>query len=185
MRTAKRMGIATVAVYSDVDKNNPHVSMADEAIFIGSASGTNSYLSIERILDAAKKTKADCIHPGYGFLSENSNFSDGVRAAGLTFIGPPSQAIRDMGSKDNAKSIMETAGVPVLPGFSCVDKTEGEIYTGAKTLGYPILLKATKGGGGKGMRIVSKSGELLRLKREKPLPDSNNTLEACMNLKLL
>ncbi|MED5226925.1 MAG: acetyl/propionyl/methylcrotonyl-CoA carboxylase subunit alpha [Pseudomonadota bacterium] len=160
MQTAKRMGISTVAVYSDVDEHSPHVSMADEAIFIGSASATNSYLSIERILDAAKKTNADCIHPGYGFLSENSNFSDEVRRAGLTFIGPPSQAIRDMGSKDNAKSIMEKAGVPVLPGFSCVNKQGSEIETAANTLGYPILLKAANGGGGKGMRIVSKAGEL-------------------------
>ena len=160
MQTAKRMGISTVAVYSDVDEHSPHVSMADEAIFIGSASATNSYLSIERILDAAKKTNADCIHPGYGFLSENSDFSDEVRRAGLTFIGPPSQAIRDMGSKDNAKSIMEKAGLPILPGFSCVNKREAEIETAANTLGYPILLKAANGGGGKGMRIVSRAGEL-------------------------
>ena len=160
MQTAKRMGISTVAVYSDVDEHSSHVVMADEAIFIGSASETNSYLSIERILDAAKEINADSIHPGYGFLSENSDFSNEVRRAGLTFIGPPSQAIRDMGSKDNAKAIMEKAGLPILPGFSCVNKREAEIETAANTLGYPILLKAANGGGGKGMRIVSRAGEL-------------------------
>ena len=111
MRTAKRMGITTVAIYSEVDALAPHVAFADEAILIGPAPALESYLSIERIMDAANKTEVDAIHPGYGFLSENADFAEAVRAAGLTFIGPPSSAIRDMGIKAQAKIIMEKAPV--------------------------------------------------------------------------
>ena len=117
IRTARDMGVATVAVYSDVDADAPHVALADEAVAIGPAPAHESYLVADHILNAAKQTDVEAIHPGYGFLSENADFADGVRSAGLIFVGPPAQAIRDMGSKDNAKAIMENAGVPVIPGY--------------------------------------------------------------------
>ncbi|MDG2205846.1 MAG: biotin carboxylase N-terminal domain-containing protein, partial [Alphaproteobacteria bacterium] len=127
IRTATDMGVATVAVYSDVDADAPHVALADEAVAIGPAPALESYLVADHILNAAKQTNAEAIHPGYGFLSENADFADAVRSAGLIFVGPPAQAIRDMGSKDNAKAIMENAGVPVTPGYYGSNQTEATL----------------------------------------------------------
>ena len=154
IRTARDMGVATVAVYSDVDADALHVALADEAVAIGPAPAFESYLVIDHILNAAKKTDAEAIHPGYGFLSENADFADAVRSAGLIFVGPPAQAIRDMGSKDNAKRIMENAGVPVIPGYYGSNQSEAKLRKAADDIGYPVLLKAAMGGGGKGIRAV-------------------------------
>ena len=154
IRTARDMGVATVAVYSDVDAYAPHVALADEAVAIGPAPAHESYLVADHILNAAKQTDAEAIHPGYGFLSENADFADAVRSAGLIFVGPPAQAIRDMGSKDNAKAIMENAGVPVTPGYYGSNQTEATLRKAAADIGYPVLLKAVMGGGGKGIRAV-------------------------------
>ena len=154
VRTARDMGVATVAVYSDVDADAPHVALADEAVAIGPAPALESYLVADHILDAAKQTDVEAIHPGYGFLSENADFADAVRSAGLFFVGPPAQAIRDMGSKDNAKAIMENAGVPVIPGYYGSNQSEATLRKAADDIGYPVLLKAVMGGGGKGIRAV-------------------------------
>ena len=156
MRTAKRLGMRTIAVYSEADADALHVAMADEAVAIGPAPASQSYLVAERLIDAARETGADCVHPGYGFLSENADFAEACAAAGLTFIGPPPSAIRAMGLKDGAKAVMEKAGVPVVPGYHG-DKQEPEfLRQKAYEVGYPVLIKAVAGGGGKGMRKVDK-----------------------------
>jgi 3-methylcrotonyl-CoA carboxylase alpha subunit len=154
IRTARRMGIATVAVYSDADANALHVAMADEAVHIGPSPVGDSYLRGDRIVDAAKKAGADAIHPGYGFLSENPDFVDQVTAAGLVFIGPSAEAIRAMGLKDAAKRLMEKAGVPVVPGYHGEAQEIVVLASKAREIGYPVLIKARAGGGGKGMRRV-------------------------------
>ncbi len=154
LRTVRAMGLAGVAVYSDADQDAPHVADADEAVRIGPAPSRESYLAIDRILDAARRTGADAIHPGYGFLSENADFAARVGAAGLVFIGPPVEAIRRMGSKIGAKAIMAEAGVPVVPGTSLAELPLKETVGAARTVGFPVLIKASAGGGGKGMRIV-------------------------------
>ena len=123
MRTANRMGVECVAVFSEADRNAMHVRMAQEAICVGSAASADSYLRVDRVLDAAQKSGAQAIHPGYGFLSENAAFADAVRVAGLSFIGPPAQAMRDMGAKDASKRLMEEAEVPLLPGYHGVDQS--------------------------------------------------------------
>jgi len=153
------MGVATVAVYSDADRGAPHVRMADEAVHIGPAAAAESYLKADAILGAAKTTGADAIHPGYGFLSENADFADAVGKAGLIFVGPPADAIRAMGGKDNAKALMENAGVPVTPGYYGKDQKEKTLKSEAEKIGYPVLLKAAMGGGGKGMRAVTSADE--------------------------
>ncbi len=154
IRTARRMGVKTVAVYSDADARSLHVAMADEAVHIGGSPVAESYLRAERIIDAAKKTGAQAIHPGYGFLSENPGFVDEVVAAGLVFIGPSATAIRAMGLKDAAKRLMEKAGVPVVPGYHGEDQGLVLLAGKAREIGYPVLIKARAGGGGKGMRRV-------------------------------
>lgn len=154
IRTARHMGIATVAVYSDADRNALHVAMADEAIHIGGAAPGESYLLSERIIDAALKTGAQAIHPGYGFLSENAAFSKACKENAIAFIGPPASAIEAMGSKSAAKSIMEEAGVPLVPGYHGADQDPELLKRHADEMGYPVLLKAVAGGGGKGMRQV-------------------------------
>ncbi|MEO1491125.1 MAG: acetyl/propionyl/methylcrotonyl-CoA carboxylase subunit alpha [Pseudomonadota bacterium] len=154
IQTARRMGVATVAVYSDADAGTLHVEMADEAVHIGPAAARESYLVAERIIEAAQRTGAEAIHPGYGFLSENPDFVDAVKAARLTFIGPSASAIRAMGLKDAAKRLMEEAGVPVVPGYHGDDQDEGFLSAKAAEIGYPVLIKASAGGGGKGMRLV-------------------------------
>jgi len=157
--TARRMGIATVAVYSEADAEAPHVQEADQAVLIGPAAARESYLVGEKILAAAKATGAEAIHPGYGFLSENAAFAEAVMAAGLIWIGPPPSAIRAMGLKDAAKSLMEKAGVPVTPGYLGEDQSLARLQSEADATGYPVLIKAVAGGGGKGMRRVEAAAE--------------------------
>jgi 3-methylcrotonyl-CoA carboxylase alpha subunit len=154
IRTCRRMGIATVAVYSDADANSLHVEMADEAVRIGPAPVGESYLVAEKIIEAARMRGAEAIHPGYGFLSENPDFVDQVVAAGLIFIGPSSASIRAMGLKDAAKRLMEQAGVPVVPGYHGEAQEIVILASKAREIGYPVLIKARAGGGGKGMRRV-------------------------------
>jgi 3-methylcrotonyl-CoA carboxylase alpha subunit len=160
MRTAERLGVATVAVYSDADAAAPHVAMATDAVRLGSAAVAESYLLADKVLAAAKATGAYAIHPGYGFLSENAKFAKAVRDAGLIFIGPPTDAIHAMGAKDNAKAIMEKAGVPVVPGYYGEDQSDENLAASAAEIGYPVLLKAAMGGGGKGMRVVTRPEDL-------------------------
>ncbi|MDC1211141.1 acetyl/propionyl/methylcrotonyl-CoA carboxylase subunit alpha [Porticoccaceae bacterium] len=154
IRTAKKMGIATVAVYSDADRNALHVNLADEAIYIGPSPSTESYLVIDNIIQAALSTGAHAIHPGYGFLSENADFSRQCDANKLVFIGPPVAAILAMGSKSAAKNIMAKANVPLVPGYHGDDQNPAILKQSADEMGYPVLLKAAAGGGGKGMRAV-------------------------------
>ena len=154
IRTARRMGIWTVAVYSDADASALHVEMADEAVHIGPSPVSESYLRGNRIIEAALATGAQAIHPGYGFLSENPDFVDAVEAAGLIFIGPSGASIRAMGLKDAAKRLMEKAGVPVVPGYHGEDQGLVLLAGKASEIGYPVLIKARAGGGGKGMRRV-------------------------------
>jgi acetyl/propionyl-CoA carboxylase alpha subunit len=154
MRTARRMGIATVAVYSDADARAMHVAMADEAVHIGPSPAGESYLKASRIVEAARATGAEAIHPGYGFLSENPDFVQAVEKAGLVFIGPSASAIRAMGLKDAAKQLMEKAGVPVVPGYHGEAQELVVLATKAREIGYPVLITARAGGGGKGMRRV-------------------------------
>jgi acetyl-CoA carboxylase biotin carboxylase subunit len=160
MRTASDMGIATVAVYSDADRDALFVKKADEAICIGGTHASESYLVQDKIIAAAKQTGADAIHPGYGFLSENSSFSKRCKDEGIIFIGPSADAIIAMGSKIGAKELMKKSGVPVVPGYNGADQSIETLKKEAAKVGYPILLKASAGGGGKGMRIVHKDDEL-------------------------
>jgi 3-methylcrotonyl-CoA carboxylase alpha subunit len=152
--TARRMGLRTIAVYSDADRDAWHVADADEAVHIGGAAAAESYLRIEAIIDAAKRTGAEAIHPGYGFLSERAQFAEACAAAGIVFIGPPADAIRAMGLKDAAKDIVSRAGVPVVPGYQGDDQSAERLLAEAGRVGYPVLIKAVAGGGGKGMRRV-------------------------------
>ncbi|MEP9379628.1 acetyl/propionyl/methylcrotonyl-CoA carboxylase subunit alpha [Aquabacter sp. CN5-332] len=159
MRTARAMGLKTIAVYSEADARALHVESADEAYPIGPAPARESYLKIDAIIDAAQKSGADAIHPGYGFLSENAAFADACAAAGIVFVGPPASAIRAMGSKSAAKALMETAGVPLVPGYHGEDQDEALLAREAGRIGYPVLIKASAGGGGKGMKVVRAAGE--------------------------
>jgi propionyl-CoA carboxylase alpha chain len=154
MRTCRAMGIATVAIYSDPDRRAPFVRTADEAVYIGPPVTAGSFLAIGKIIDAAQRAGANAVHPGYGFLAENADFAQACADAGLTFIGPTPDAIRRMGSKIEAKKIAAAAGVPIIPGFSADGLSPREIAANAREVGYPILVKASAGGGGKGMRIV-------------------------------
>ncbi|WP_421850294.1 acetyl/propionyl/methylcrotonyl-CoA carboxylase subunit alpha [Oricola sp.] len=154
MATARKLGVKTVAVYSDADADSKHVAMADEAMHIGPPAVAESYLQAERIIDACKKTGAEAIHPGYGFLSENPEFVGLIEAAGLVFIGPPASAIKAMGLKDAAKALMVEAGVPVVPGYHGENQDPDFLAAEADKIGYPVLIKARAGGGGKGMRLV-------------------------------
>jgi 3-methylcrotonyl-CoA carboxylase alpha subunit len=157
--TAARLGIRTVAVYSNVDKNAKHVSFCDEAFAIGGATASESYLAIASIIRAARASGAEAIHPGYGFLAENAEFAEACAAAGLVFVGPPAAAIRTMGDKSTAKSVMTKAGVPVLPGYHGENQAPDFLRSQAGAIGYPVMLKARAGGGGKGMRVVHGAGE--------------------------
>jgi acetyl-CoA carboxylase biotin carboxylase subunit len=160
MRTCRAMGIATVAVYSDADADAPFVRFADEAIRVGPPPARESYLVINAILDAARTTGASAIHPGYGFLSENAQFSEAVDEAGLVFIGPPAGVIAQLGKKHAAKRIAARIGVPTVPGYDGDDQATAAFVAAAGAIGYPVLVKASAGGGGKGMRIVRHPGEL-------------------------
>ena len=160
MRTAKAMGYRTVAVYSDADKDAPHVPFADEAVRIGPPLVSESYLSIDRILEAAHKSGADAVHPGYGFLSENEAFATACGKAGLVFIGPPPSAIAAMGNKAAAKRRMIDAGVPCVPGYQGGDQSDAGLEKEARKIGLPVMVKAAAGGGGRGMRLVERDGDL-------------------------
>ena len=159
-KTARRMGIATVAVYSDADAHAPHTRACDEAIHIGPAPAAQSYLQIDKIIDACQRTGAEAVHPGYGFLSENAAFADALAAANIVFIGPTAETIRAMGSKSAAKDLMEAAGVPTTPGYQGEEQSLEIFKRESERIGYPVLLKATAGGGGKGMRLVEREADL-------------------------
>ena len=160
IRTARRLGYATVAVFSDADRQAPHVRMADEAVHIGASPASESYLSIEKLLEAARKTGADAVHPGYGFLSENADFAQACADTGLVFIGPAPSAILAMGNKALAKKRMIAAGVPCAPGYLGENQDESHLIREADRLGYPLLVKAVAGGGGRGMRLVREASEM-------------------------
>src|SRR5437588_5503039 len=159
IRPANRMGIATVAVYSDADTDALHVRMADEAIRIGPAPSAESYLDIERIIDACRESGAEAVHPGYGFLSENPAFARALAKAGVTFIGPPAKAIAAMGDKIESKKLARAAGVSSVPGHLDVVPDAETAVTIARDIGYPVMIKASAGGGGKGMRIAANDAE--------------------------
>ena len=164
IRACREMGIPSVAVYSDCDRDARHVREADQAIHIGPSPAAESYLRLDRIIDAARRTGADAVHPGYGFLAENARFAQACADAGLTFIGPSAEAIRLMGSKTAARQAAIRAGVPVVPGTETpfdAGASDGEISAAAAKVGYPLLVKAVAGGGGKGMRTVERPEELL------------------------
>jgi 3-methylcrotonyl-CoA carboxylase alpha subunit len=158
-RTARRLRMRTIAVYSDADANALHVRACDEAFPIGPAPARESYLVVDKLIDAAKRARADCIHPGYGFLSENADFAEACAQAGLVFVGPPPDAIRAMGLKDRAKALMEKAGVPVVPGYHGEQQDPKFLKRKAYEIGYPVLIKAVAGGGGKGMRRVDRHAD--------------------------
>ena len=160
IRTARRLGLATVAVYADADAGAPHVRQADEAVHIGPSPAPESYLVIDKILAAAKQTGADSVHPGYGFLAENAEFADACVAAGLKFIGPSGAAMRALGGKAAAKIIARKAGVPVVPGFEGEAQDAKTLQREAAKIGYPVMIKAVAGGGGRGMRLVEKEADL-------------------------
>src|ERR1051326_7841527 len=160
MRTCRSMGIATVAVFSTVDAQARHVREADEAIHIGDNPATASYLNIPALIEAAKRSGADAVHPGYGFLAENADFATACLAAELIFIGPTPEAIRRMGSKREAKLLMQAAGVPTVPGYQGEDQSDETFISEADKIGFPLMVKAAAGGGGKGMRVVSEAAAL-------------------------
>ena len=160
LRTARDLGYPSVAVYSDADAEAPHVAMADEAVRIGPAAAADSYLRVDRILEAAARTGADAIHPGYGFLSENSAFATACAEAGITFVGPPAEAMAAMGDKARAKAVAESAGVPTVPGWRGDAQDDATLRAAALEVGFPLLVKASAGGGGRGMRRVDAADEL-------------------------
>lgn len=159
LRACKELGVKTVAVYSDADKNSQHAQLADEALHIGASSPKESYLNADVLIQAALASQADAIHPGYGFLSENASFAGRVASAHLTFIGPSADSIRAMGDKAESKIRMKQAGVPTVPGFEGLE-SESDFKNAAQEIGYPVLVKAAAGGGGKGMRVVNQAEEL-------------------------
>jgi len=160
IRACREMGISPIAIYSDADRTALHVRMADEAVYVGGAPSIESYLKIDRVIDAAQKSRADAIHPGYGFLSENPEFARMVSSAGITFIGPSAEAMEQMGSKTSARSVAIAAGVPVVPGSIAPLTSLDDARETAKRFGYPVMLKASAGGGGKGMRLVEQEADL-------------------------
>src|SRR5690349_23218464 len=155
IRACRDMGIATAAVYSECDRAALHVRFADEAWPVGPSAPRESYLRIDAIIDAAKKAGAGAVHPGYGFLAENEDFAAACRDAGLVFIGPSPEAIRAMGNKAGAKEIMQKAGVPVVPGYQGADQSDAAMLAEARKIGFPVMIKAVAGGGGRGMRFVA------------------------------
>jgi len=183
MRTCRAMGIASVAVYSDADQASPHVRSADEAVHIGPSPSAESYLRIEKIIEAARRTGAEAIHPGYGFLSENADFAAACAQSGLVFIGPAEEAIRNMGLKSTARRIMAEAGIPIVPGYDGEEQSLESLCGGAINIGWPVLIKASAGGGGRGMRVVRDLAELeaaiegARREAEKAFGDGTLLLE--------
>ncbi|NLE47389.1 MAG: hypothetical protein GX614_03190, partial [Sandaracinaceae bacterium] len=160
IRTCRSLGIETVAVHSEADADAPFVQEADEAILIGPAPSNESYLVSDKIIEAAKRAGADAIHPGFGFLSENAEFAEACAKAGVIFIGPTPEAIRAMGLKREAKIIAEKSGLPVIPGYDGADQDPANLREKALEIGFPLLLKASAGGGGKGMKLVRREEEL-------------------------
>ncbi|HKC89264.1 MAG TPA: biotin carboxylase N-terminal domain-containing protein, partial [Blastocatellia bacterium] len=154
MRSCHAMGVETVAVYSDADADAPHVRFAGEAVHLGAAPARESYLRIEKIIEAAGRTGAEAIHPGYGFLSENAEFAESCAGGGIVFIGPPAAAIRAMGLKNSARRLAAEAGAPVVPGYDGEDQGAETLRARMIEIGFPVLIKASAGGGGKGMRVV-------------------------------
>ncbi|CAK9832079.1 Methylcrotonoyl-CoA carboxylase subunit alpha, mitochondrial, partial [Anthophora retusa] len=183
IRTAKRLGIRSVAVYSEADRNSMHVEQADEAYCIGPAPSSQSYLRQDKIISIAKKSKCQAIHPGYGFLSENAEFAELCQKENVTFIGPPAKAIKNMGIKSTSKNMMMEAGVPIIAGYHGDDQSNETLLLEARKIGFPLMIKAVRGGGGKGMRIVSKESEFsealeaARTESEKAFGDSAVLLE--------
>ena len=160
IRSARAMGLRTVAVYSEADRDAMHVAMADEAVLLGPARARDSYLNIERVIEAARQTGAEAVHPGYGFLSENAEFAQACLNAGLVFVGPTAEMMTAMGSKSGSKALMEKAGVPLVPGYHGEAQDEATLAKAADKIGFPVLVKASAGGGGRGMRVVNSAGEL-------------------------
>src|SRR5260370_15331767 len=160
IRTARAMGLRTVAVYSEADRGAMHVEIADDAVLLGPARARDSYLNIERVIKAARQTGAEAVHPGYGFLSENAEFAQGCADAGLVFVGPTAAMMTAMGSKSGSKALMEKAGVPLVPGYHGEAQDEATLAKAADKIGFPVLLKASAGGGGRGMRVVRSAAEL-------------------------
>ncbi|MGY3240541.1 3-methylcrotonyl-CoA carboxylase alpha subunit [Bradyrhizobium sp. USDA 4448] len=160
IRTARAMGLRTVAVYSEADRDAMHVALADEAVLLGPARARDSYLNVERLIEAARKTGAEAVHPGYGFLSENAEFAQACFDAGLVFVGPTAEMMTAMGSKSGSKALMERAGVPLVPGYHGEAQDDATLSKAADKIGFPILVKASAGGGGRGMRIVRSAAEL-------------------------
>ena len=154
------MTLRTVAVYSDADRDAPHVTAANEAVHIGPPAASESYLRVEKIIEAARASGADAIHPGYGFLSENPLLAEACEAAGIVFVGPPAEAIRAMGDKALARQLAREAGVPVIPGYDDEDQSISTLESNARRIGFPLLLKPSAGGGGKGMRRVEREADL-------------------------
>jgi 3-methylcrotonyl-CoA carboxylase alpha subunit len=160
IKTARAMGLKTVAVYSEADRQAMHVALADEAVLLGPARARDSYLNIDRLIEAARRTGADAVHPGYGFLSENAEFATACAEAGLVFVGPTAEMMTAMGSKSGSKALMEKAGVPLVPGYHGEAQDEAVLAREAERIGFPVLLKASAGGGGRGMRVVNAAAEL-------------------------
>src|SRR5690554_6721205 len=162
IRACKEMGIVTVAVFSEADRESLHVQLADEAYCIGPASSSESYLNFTAIMSVANLTEVDAIHPGYGFLSENADFAEICAKCNIAFVGPSVSAIQQMGTKDVARETMKKAGVPVVPGSEGIIQSEDEAMAVAEKIGFPVIIKATAGGGGKGLRIVREPEALLK-----------------------
>src|SRR5262245_24200557 len=160
MRTCRELGVETVAIYSDADERSAHVALADHAVRVGPAAPVESYLSIGTIIDAARSTGADAVHPGYGFLSENSEFAAACAAAGLVFVGPPPDAIERMGSKVEARRLMQAAGVPVVPGAAPADQSDAALEAVVSRVEFPALIKPSEGGGGIGMQVVRRQEDV-------------------------
>lgn len=183
IKTARRLGVRSVAVYSDADQKSLHVHEADEAYHIGAAQSSQSYLNASKILSVAKLADCQAIHPGYGFLSENVEFAELCAREGITFIGPPASAIHDMGIKSTSKAIMAAAGVPIINGYHGDDQSNERLRAEAQTIGFPLMIKAVRGGGGKGMRIAGAETEFMdalesaRTESQKAFGDSSVLLE--------